>query len=345
MGTGQQLSMDLARVAALTSIILLHSTRAPSMVAINQDYVYQWWTWNIFSSLAWIGVPLFIMVTGALLLRPERADEPLGTFFRKRWKRIGLPFFFWGAIYVIYTVFVNHTPVNSDFALRLFATGPYFQFWYIYMLLGLYLATPVLRILIAHMTRKMFTYIMLVWLVGSFLEPFWILANGMNPTYVMNVSYLFVFSGYLGCFLFGAYLRDLKLRPILPFAMLAVGIVWSILGNYYVASTISQTYNYLIFGNLTGNVLLTATGIFLILTKIRYTNPLFSLISQNTLPIYLGHVMILESFQRGYFGFVISSSTITLALEIPVMVAATLLVTTLIVVPLKKIPGLGKLVG
>jgi surface polysaccharide O-acyltransferase-like enzyme len=342
--------MDLARVAAISSVILLHSIFAPSMAAMNQDYVYRWWTWNVYSSLAWFGVPLFIMITGALMLRPEKADEPLGTFFRKRWKRIGVPLIFWGAAYALYDVIINHVSVTWDFAFRTIVTGPYFQFWYIYMLIGLYLATPILRVLIAHISRKLFTYFMTLWLFGVCLQPLWNFIYGHNSSYFLNIPNFFLWGGFLGCYLFGAYLRDVKLKQgalwtAFPCLLVAGGILLSIFGNYFVSETFSQTYNYVIWENTNGNILMIAAGMFLILTRIKYTNPLFSFISKNTLPIYMGHVMFVEMLSRGTFGFAFNADTVSVALEAPLMVAIALLVTVSVLVPLKKVPVLNRFIG
>jgi len=54
---------------------------------------------NIYNSLSKPSVPLFVMLTGALLLMPEKVGEPLSVFFKKRLNRIGLPFLFWGVVY------------------------------------------------------------------------------------------------------------------------------------------------------------------------------------------------------------------------------------------------------
>ncbi len=336
----EQFSLDATRVVAITAVILLHSAPTPYSAVMDQSYAFSWWTWNVFSSVAWVGVPLFVMVSGALLLKPSKVDEPLRVFFKKRWKKIGLPFIFWGVAYFLWSILVNHAVVSTNFVLTSILSGPYFQFWFLYMLVGLYIATPVLRVLVANMNRTIFSYLMIVWFSGIILQPI------INLYAQSNISYFFVyFSGFLGLYLFGAYLRDAKVRSGILYGLLALGIGWSILGNYFITGVFGEKFNYLVLGHLTANAIVTAAALFLLLTKIRYTNPLFSFISQNTLAIYLFHVMILEAFQNGYFGFVISSSTINPVVEIPLLTVATLLVTTLIIVPLKKIPILNQLIG
>jgi surface polysaccharide O-acyltransferase-like enzyme len=337
--TNRQLSLDVARVAAITSVILLHASPTPYALVVDQTYAMTWFTWDVFSSLAWFGVPLFVMISGAVLLKPSKVNEPLGVFFKKRWKRIGLPLIFWGAVYFVWSVFVNHTALSTDFVLTSILNGPYFHFWYVYMLVGLYIATPVLRVLVANMTRKVFTYLIFLWFASPILEPF------LHLQGQTNADYFFVFTGFLGCYFLGAYLRDVKLRSPVPYGLLALGIGWTIVGNYLITATFGERFNTFILGSITTNTIVTAAALFLILTRITYTNPLFTFVSQNTLTIYLFHVMILEAFTNGYFGFVISSSYINLAAEIPLMTVATLLVTTLFIVPMKKVPLLNKLVG
>jgi surface polysaccharide O-acyltransferase-like enzyme len=54
--------------------------------------VFNWFTVNVYDVLGMVGVPLFVMLSGALLLNPNKAEEPLSVFYRKRLNRIALPF-------------------------------------------------------------------------------------------------------------------------------------------------------------------------------------------------------------------------------------------------------------
>jgi len=63
------------------------------------------------------------------------------------------------------------------------------------------------------------------------------------------------------------------------------------------------------------------------------------------LPIFLFHVMVLESLQRGYFGFAINGSTINSIVGIPLITVITLFICLAVIIPLKKIPILKRLIG
>jgi surface polysaccharide O-acyltransferase-like enzyme len=98
---GTSLPVDLIRTVAIILVILLHASIEPNpnVNFMSPEGVQLWWTSNIYDSISRGAVPLFIMLTGALLLQPNKADEPLRVFFKKRWNRIGIPVLFWGAIF------------------------------------------------------------------------------------------------------------------------------------------------------------------------------------------------------------------------------------------------------
>jgi surface polysaccharide O-acyltransferase-like enzyme len=68
-------------------------------------------------------------------------------------------------------------------------------------------------------------------------------------------------------------------------------------------------------------------------------------ISSNTLPIFLFHVIILESLQRGYFGFKLSLTIINPIIGVPLITIVTFFITFGLVLIMRKIPVLKKLIG
>jgi fucose 4-O-acetylase-like acetyltransferase len=72
---------------------------------------------------------------------------------------------------------------------------------------------------------------------------------------------------------------------------------------------------------------------------------LVHVLGKNTLPIYMMHVIVLETFQKGYLGFQISLNTLNPIWEIPFLAILTTLVCLAITLSLKKIPILQKIVG
>ena len=74
-------------------------------------------------------------------------------------------------------------------------------------------------------------------------------------------------------------------------------------------------------------------------------NKLIKLISQNTLGIFFIHVMIIESIQKGYFGFAINRDTLNPIIEVPLLTVIVLFASLAIILILKKVPYIKRLIG
>ena len=72
---------------------------------------------------------------------------------------------------------------------------------------------------------------------------------------------------------------------------------------------------------------------------------MLKVISENTLPIYVFHVIVLETLQFGYLGFKISVTTLNSVIEIPLLTAITLVICLVVIIPLKKLPYVKKIIG
>ena len=344
-------NVDLIRALAIVLVIMLHAAIEPHPIVtqINQAEVFRWWSVDIYDSLAQPCVPLFVLLSGALLLQPSKTDEPMGVFFKKRLNRIALPFLFWGIAYFAWSYLIDNEPFTFGSILQGIQTGPYYHFWFLYMIVGLYLITPVLRVLVSHSDRRLLRYSLIVWFVGTAIVP---LIGLFDNTIVDNKVFLPV--GWVGYFILGAYLLKVQLKPIILYISLFTAFVWTAAGTYFMTLNVGGTNSYFFFNELGANIILASVSIFLLLRSISPINlenhvPRFNWlihkIGQNTLPIYLFHVMVLESLQRGYLGFTISVNTLNPAFEVPLITVVTLFICLGVICLLKKVPVLNRLIG
>ena len=340
---------DLIRTLAIFLVILLHASNATlQLSSISTSY---WWTAAVYKSLAISCVPLFVMLSGALLLQPAKVGEPIRVFLKKRLSRLGLAFVFWSAIYTVWGFYIYHVPVTlsniyQSIVKDLF-TGAWYQFWFIYLIVGLYLITPILRVLIAYANSKIIQYLILIWFLGVAIVPLAKLASGydLNPL-------VFVISGWVGYFVLGVYLQTIKLRNSILYTLLTISFIGTLVGVWLVQYPLSGL-NQNFFDYLSINVIIGSAALFLILIKFRAdwpgsnhkTGRLIRAISTNTLPIFLFHVIILESFERGFFGFTLSVTTLNPVIEIPLIAVLTLFITLGLVLLMRKVPILEKLIG
>jgi len=353
---GRAVYVDLIRTVAMVGVILLHAAgrftvTIQEMGQMNPSEITCWGVVNVYQSLAApIGVPLFLMLTGALLLQPEKTDT-LSVFFKKRWARIGLPSLFWFAAYFAWDFLVQGIPLTAGAIVQGILNGPYTQMWYMYVLVGLYLLTPILRIFMAHADQTMIKYFVLLWVLGVAILPFFDL---LSP-FQLN-SNVFAMTGYVGFFVLGAYLSTVNMQRSKLSIFIILGIALTAIGTYVLAATVGGTEMYFFQQYFSPTVILVAVMMFTLLFTVQPpsvqedSNPskahkLIQLISQNTLGIFFIHVMIIESIQLGYFGFTLNSNTLNPIIEVPLLTAIVLFASLAIILLLKKIPHLEKIIG
>jgi surface polysaccharide O-acyltransferase-like enzyme len=359
---GFSVPVDLIRTVAIIGVILLHATNDFTPDSMSQFEIYRWIAVDIYQSFARIGVPLFVMLTGALLLQPSK-EESLKSFFKKRWTRIGIPFLFWGAIYFAWLYFADNQAVTANTIIQGLLTGPYLQFWYIYMLAGLYLLTPILRIVMAHADNQTIKYFIVIWVLGASIMP----TIGYFTSYNLDTS-IFAIVGWVGYYILGTYLLTVKIRRSILVTFTSVGVALAAAGTYFMASTVGGPTQYYFQEYLSPTMIFASVMFFLLLNTVKMSstktaptkaetdpkpsNPapsiprkLAHLISKNTLPIFMLHLIVLYSLQRGYFGFTINGATINSIIGVPIITVITLFICLAIIVPLKKVPYLKQLIG
>jgi surface polysaccharide O-acyltransferase-like enzyme len=320
--------------------------------------IWRWVTVDIYQSIGRIGVPLFVMLTGALLLAPSKQNEDLGVFFKKRFSRIGLPFIFWGALYFIWDFYVENQPATQSFIIDGILTGPYFTFWYLYMLVGLYLVTPLLRVLVANASEKLLKYGFAVWFIGTALVPLipFVSSTVFGANYSLD-SNVFVIPEYVGYFVLGAYLVNVKVanRKLLA-GLTVLGVALSAIGTYAIAMTVGGGTTYFFQEYISPTMILSAVPLFLLLNshkskpaeataKPSWPRRIMHMISENTLPIFLFHMIVIYTLQQGLLGISLNGDVVNSIIGVPLMALLTLAICLAILVPLKKVPVLKRLIG
>lgn len=171
--------IDLLRTVACLLVVFAHCCD-PFVAQFDADRT-SFLTGVFAGSLVRPCVPLFVMMTGVLLL-PIGQGVPLGGFYRKRIGRLAAPLVFWSlalpAIAFCYFRFVCPATQNPlidtagytghALAQRLCTFVFNFNFdstplWYLYMLAGLYLAMPILNSWLVQASRREIETLLAVW--------------------------------------------------------------------------------------------------------------------------------------------------------------------------------------
>ena len=209
---------DELRALAILFVILCHTT------TIYRPYYYTLSKMAIpafLNMIGWAGVPLFFMISGALILNRE---YELKDFMKRRFIRILCPFIFWITI----TLVLDYLLLGfSTKQLMMVFLGKHRYTWYIWTLMGIYLFLPVLNSFIREYQLKGAEYFLLVWFIYIILNT-----CGYYPFHGIEFVY---FSKYIGYPVLGYYLvnKDFRLNDKSLVVLSGIAYVIFLLVNLY----------------------------------------------------------------------------------------------------------------
>lgn len=210
--------INILRILALFAVINVHVS---TWMAYNTTpLTFDWWVGNWIHAMTLWSIPVFVMVSGALLLDDSRNETPI-RFYKKRTQRIVVPLVFWTFFYLVVRKVVGHEELTAGYVIKLILIAePYYHLWFLYMITGLYLVTPLLRTYIKHSSSKerISLIVMILILASSY--------SLINSLVLGNERSIFtIFVPYIGYYLCGYQLRFIDPRKISPKYLAAVLIL------------------------------------------------------------------------------------------------------------------------
>jgi len=165
---GRKYSLDLIRILATCMVIIVHTKD----IFFNRNLVLR--TWSVFRVLGTYGVPLFVLLTGYLMLHKDFEEkEYLNKFVKHNILPLLISFEFWNIAWFV----LNHIPVLSTYQKDiptqidqvikscLFIGNTNDAMWYLHMILGLYLGMPIVSLAIKRLKGTSYAQILFVLLV------------------------------------------------------------------------------------------------------------------------------------------------------------------------------------
>jgi surface polysaccharide O-acyltransferase-like enzyme len=347
-------SIDFIRAYAIILVVMVHAA-GPPLYAYRDVPRNYWLTANAFDSFARPCVPLFIMVSGFLLL-DGRKEESLSSFFRKRLFKVLIPYLFWAVFYLWWRWYFHSESFAEPGKLsrELIGGTAYYHLVFMNVIIGLYLLTPMLRVFVKYANLPTQLYMLCLWFLLSSLAPLVTKVSTLSVNFYLQITPLF-----LGHFLFGSLFKRVQvhLRRKQIIALAGVLLATVALTAYFTyrytkkANGILDEYFYTYASP--NVVLMSAISFVLLLTifsrpeihRLPILAPLLRHIGACSFGIYFIHVVLLECLGRGlFFGFPLTATTFHPLLSIPLITLLVVLGCALILHFVRKIPMVNYLV-
>lgn len=256
---------------------------------------------SVYNSFTRPAIPLFMMVTGILLL-PTKMD--MGSFYKKRISRLVIPFLVWSVLYNLFPwftgllncdpetihVFFKWADTSQAFgdALRNILMIPFnfsafaVQMWYVYLLIGIYLYIPVFSAWVEKSDKRSQRIFLAIWAVSLFVPYLrnYLTANLFGECSWNEFGLFYYFAGFSGYMLLGYHLvkYPLQMSKVSKYALaaiaFAIGYAVTLVGfkNATAVEGQSEAMVELFFTFCSPNVALMTFAIFLIAKDLRFEN-------------------------------------------------------------------------
>jgi surface polysaccharide O-acyltransferase-like enzyme len=343
--------IDIIRIIAIAMVIEMHAGdsivylwgKAP----IRNGAIVSWWLTGVtFKSIASVCVPLLFMLSGYLLLSSQ---DRIFTFFKKRLTKIVIPLVVWALLYMWWDgVFLETTSTIKaiKLAIRNILEGNvHYHLWFLYVLLGLYLVTPIMRRFAQSASDGELLFFIGLWL---FTATVFYLLQQFKEISISLFAQPYV-SGYLGYYVAGYYLgrkeytrKQVWLAAILFFLIALGRTLWA----YYLTYD-GGKFDTNLFEFLTWHVIAASLAGFIVLKSVaQYLEKYFSLaaekiillVSGATFGIYLVHDQILGIMETGELGFRLTTNIFHPLFATPLTILVAFILSFGVTYLLQKIP-------
>ncbi len=234
---------DLIRIIAVFLVVMVHVSAMGMdtlLLRTGDEWNFEYF-WAVFwNGLAFCGVSLFVMLSGALELEPLRSADLKRVLFKAG--RLFLIYYFWKAVYQIVDMLENGAPftgenIKNDLILALIQERGYYHIWFFLMLAVLFLFVPMIKP--AVQDRKICRYFLIMFFCIAVFYPTLILYEFKFKYLLMDFmerSNMFLFTGYLGYFVLGHYLNThIKQISVRAKGLLSAAALVSMLLSGYLA--------------------------------------------------------------------------------------------------------------
>lgn len=340
--------LDLIRIIACILVVGVHVSalclESLDVTSINFKVM------NGFDCFSILGVPLFVMISGSLLLSEKHAYSVKDLYFKKLGRLVFL-YFFWFLFYNTVNFIESGTAWNfenikQEIVLESLLGRGIYHLWFLPMMISLYLITPFIKTFTAD--REKCILFLILFFVIAIAVPTALKFEFPYKTIVASLYERFpniMFIGYIGYYILGhtihEFLPGLKPKTLL---LLAAAAIVSFAAEVYTCNFYSEKtgeLSIILNDTMAVNAFVTCTCIFILCKHIKIKeHKWLSKCAALTFGIYLMHPFILHLLNLAGLDTLFAPAGIA----VPIVVVFVTIITAIIVFMIQKIPVVRSLV-
>lgn len=288
--------ISLLNVLACIGVVILHTFETG--YTSDANFLFE----VLIRAIAYCAVPVFFMITGATLIDyRERYDTK--TFFKKRLLKVIIPLIIWSIIYFIINFFKGKFSINDlsfKFVFEYFflvKTNPIF--WFFVVIIGIYLAIPVISLIPQETRRKAFLYIIIITFVFNQFLPD--LLYHLNLNYNYDLKFPLTYSGWISFIFIGYYIDKyeiVKKHRMIIYVLGIIGFLTMVVPTIFISYHKNESCSWFDEYYDAPCVLYSASVFLFFKSKINNNQivtkimPFFNFVAPTTLGIYMLHIAI-----------------------------------------------------
>ena len=284
MNKTREYAFDILRVISMVMVIIIHIANVYCRnfgFISNSSYLIA----LILNTICRVSVPIFFMISGALLLDRNFNKEK---YFKRVIKYVVL-IIVWDIIYLVWEYF--YLGITYDKLYKLILDPYRAHLWFLYTILVLYALQPLFKIIMDKSNTKIKIILLLTWIglsLGSMLNSY--------------IASFFTIFSYIGYFIIGKYLYDFikkydfRKYNLTLIIIMIICYLFSIIMNYSLSMNLNKFYN-MFFAYRTPFIMFSSFALFtLIISNYKKDglNKFITTLSDLSLGVYLIHGIFLD---------------------------------------------------
>lgn len=225
--------LSFLKCIGMFAVIGIHTFCTPSSSHEIFSQSGQFAAYFLTNSLRMWAVPVFVMVSGALFLNPER-NLTLKKLYGKYILRFLLVLLTFGTLFALMEIVFDaksFTPKMILTALLNVYSGKLWDhMWFVYMIIGLYAVAPIFQKMLSDFDDTLLKYFLIILFIFSCFVPFLNKVTGVQFGVYIPCASIWLFYYLLG---YALHFEKIKISANFSILFIGLGILWCVFGQFF----------------------------------------------------------------------------------------------------------------